>query len=347
MKIGLRVPACRTPQEVAALAGNADAGKIDHVWVPDSQLLWRDAWITLGIAAAQTTSIALGTSVTNPKTRHPTVTASAASTLDELSGGRFVLGLGTGDSAVRVMGEKPATIQEMRDAITLLRALWRGEEVVQGGAVVHLNGATGREIPIHLAASGPKMLQLAGEVADGVILHTGVAADTIDWAMENLRAGARRRAQKRGNLEVSVVLYAYIGSNTRVAHEHARPAAAVYALRHWARLYGTEPRPSGAPNFGLYPDLNHAEDWGAAKAATRWVSDDLIRQFFEQHCIIGTAEDALRRIEDLQGRGITNLHLRGFDSYELPDELCDSLVSQVIPAFSGEHTPVTGLRSGD
>ena len=166
MKFGLRVPPCASPQEVAATIVRAEADGFDYAWVPDSQLLWRDVWVTMGTVGAQTSRIVLGTNVTNPVTRHVTVTASAAAAMDELTGGRFVLGIGSGDSSVRVMGWKPAKMAAMRDYIDLLRPLWRGEDVAPYGSRFHLKGATGRHVPVYVSATGPKMLQFAGAVAD-------------------------------------------------------------------------------------------------------------------------------------------------------------------------------------
>src|SRR5215211_8209236 len=104
MKFGLRVPVCETPSTVVDLIVRAERGGFDYIWLPDTQLLNREVWVTLGMAAAQTTQTVLGTNVTNPLTRHVSVTASAAATTHEASDGRFILGIGSGESSVRVMG---------------------------------------------------------------------------------------------------------------------------------------------------------------------------------------------------------------------------------------------------
>ena len=99
------------------------------MWLGDSQLIWRELYVLLGAAAQATTRVVLGTGVTNPITRLPAVTASAIVTLQELSSGRVILGVGTGDSSVRTMGMKPSTVAELEQFVTQVRALCRGEAV--------------------------------------------------------------------------------------------------------------------------------------------------------------------------------------------------------------------------
>ena len=146
MRFGLRIPACRSPREVADLVVRAEAGGFDYAWLPDSQLLAHDVWVTLGVLADRTSKIVLGTNVTNPITRHPTVTAGAAATLDEQSNGRFVLGIGSGDSSVRVMGWKTARMARLREAVELMRSLWEGERVAPYGTPFRLMTAPVRRV---------------------------------------------------------------------------------------------------------------------------------------------------------------------------------------------------------
>ena len=194
MRFGLRVPACESADRVADLIARAERGGFDYAWVPDTQLLNREVWVTLGVAAARTTRIVLGTNVTNPLTRHATVTASAAATMDELTGGRFILGIGTGESSVRVMGWKTARLAQVREYIELMRPLWEGRWVAPDGPSFHLKHATGRRVPIYIAASRPKLLQMAGEIADGVIKVTGISKAALEYGLANIEIGATRSA---------------------------------------------------------------------------------------------------------------------------------------------------------
>src|SRR4051794_37666954 len=163
----------------------------DAVWIGDSQLLWREAYVLLGAAAALTSRVRLGISVTNPVTRHPTVTASAALTLQEASGGRAVLGVGVGSTAVRTLGQQPVSRAALARWGAQLRALWSGEAVPADDGAWRLTfGAADRAVPIVVAGRGPKMLQLAGEIGDGAILTGCGRANAMARGMqESVQAG--------------------------------------------------------------------------------------------------------------------------------------------------------------
>ena len=147
----------------------------DSVWMGDSQLIWREAYVLLGAAAVATSRVALGIAVTNPVTRHPSVTASALATLQELSAGRAILGVGVGNTALRTIGREPVTRAELARFVQVVRSLWEGQPVHGPTGDMRLTfGGRGPRPPIVVGASGPKMLRLAGQVGDGVIV-TGQA----------------------------------------------------------------------------------------------------------------------------------------------------------------------------
>ena len=334
MKFGLRVPACESPNEVADLIVRAERGGFDYAWMPDTQLLNRDLWITLGAAATRTSRIALGPNVTNPVTRHPTVTASAAVTLDELSAGRCVLGIGSGESSVHVMGRKAATLAELRESVELMRKLWEGRWVAPHGPSFHLQYASGRRVPVYIAASRPRMLQLAGEVADGVIMVTGISEEALDYGFTNIEIGACRAGRRPEDLDIAVGAYCHFGPDRRAAAKQARPFAALYALRYRGteRDFGVA-IPDGFGISSLYPDLLHAEDWDRAIEITDWVPNTALEAFADEWCLLGSGEQAVEKIRRLESYGVNNLYLRGFYTYDLPTDTCETLVDQVIPHF--------------
>lgn len=342
MKFGLRIPACDDPRVVSDLIERAERGGFDIVWVPDTQLLNRDVWVTLGVAAARTSRIVLGVNVTNPLTRHATVTASAAATLDELSDGRFVLGIGTGESSVRPLGWKVARLAQVRECVELMRPLWRGEWVERDGKRYHLNGALGREVPVLLAGSRPRMLQLGGEIGDGVIMVTGISKESLEYGFRNIEIGAKESGRRLEDLDVAVGVYCYVTNDRRAVLDRARPYAALYAIRYRGseRDFGID-IPEGFGVASTYPDLLHAEDWDAAVEATSWVPDHVLDAFAAEFCIIGTGDEVAARIRELESYGVRNLYIRGYYTYDLPTDVCDTFVSEVIPRFRG-GTPTAG-----
>ncbi|MDQ6692729.1 MAG: LLM class flavin-dependent oxidoreductase, partial [Candidatus Dormibacteraeota bacterium] len=166
-------------QQLVAAAQLCERAGFDSFWVADQRFM-RDAFISLAMIAAHTERLQLGTRVTDPYIRHPALTAIAAATLDEASNGRAILGMGAGGSGFSQLGlsrDRPALA--LREAIHLIRMLWSGAEVEYQGTSVQwgkgeIEFPVRANIPIVIAARGPKLLELAGEVADGVIVATGV-----------------------------------------------------------------------------------------------------------------------------------------------------------------------------
>lgn len=336
MEIGLRIPGCAPGDEVADAVAAAERAGFAVAWLPDSQLLWRDVWITAALAAERTSDIVLGTNVTNPLTRHPTVTASAAATLHEVAGpGRVIVGLGSGDSSVRVMGRRTARLAELREAVDVMRQLWRGELVdFAGAAEARLHAPPGEELPVWIAAGGPRMLELAGEIGDGVITVAGITEAALERTRSRIATGAERAG--RDGLPIATGLFVHVTDDRSEGMRLARPYAAVYAIRYRDDLEADGIRidpPDPAPR--VYPDLGHAEDWEHAVEVSGWVPDEALERFCDAYCLIGTPEELTSRCRELAGRGIGHLYVRGYSSYELPHELCAAFGDTVIPALAG------------
>lgn len=149
----------------------AEENGFSHAWLWDSHVLWQEVYPIFTLMAAGTSDIHIGTCVTNPVTRDPTVTASALATLNEISGGRMEMGIGRGDSAQRVLGRGPVTVAALERACGIIRDLAEGREVDLDGTPVQLKWSEGHRLPVWVAAYGPMALRCAGRVADGVILQ--------------------------------------------------------------------------------------------------------------------------------------------------------------------------------
>jgi 5,10-methylenetetrahydromethanopterin reductase len=230
-RLGLALWGTEPAASLAAHARLAEELGFDSVWVIDSQLLCREVYITLAAIAAATTRIKFGTGVTQPVTRHVSVTASAMATLQEMSGGRALLGIGLGFSSLGTIGLGKARIATMERHIADVRALLRGE------AVMFENDVAGRmgwlagpvPIPVHIAASGPRMTRTAGRVADGAILLQGVDPAFVARGVANVAVGAREAGKLPAAVEVScwtpVGLHA--DHDSALAQVRARAAAAI------------------------------------------------------------------------------------------------------------------------
>ena len=206
---------------VRAAVAAEDLG-CSRVWIPDEGLAARECWVTLGAVAAATSSVEVGTGITNAYTRHPGMTAAAVATLDEVSGGRAALGIGAGGALTltALAIERRAPITAMRELVTRSRALWSGEIVDGDGVTGGFRRARldfGRpDIPIWVAGRGPRVMRLAGELADGFIMSF-VHKELIGEHVAAIRSTADDHGRSHPQL-----CYMTILATTEVARQAAR-----------------------------------------------------------------------------------------------------------------------------
>ena len=189
-------------QKMIHLAKVSEAVGFSHVWVGDSHLIWREAYINMAAMALNTTKVKLGTGVTNPLTRHPSVVASGYATLEEYAPGRMIVGIGLGDSSVETMGMKPSTLAAFEASLQQMRELFAGKEAELPTGRIHLLHPCKGKVPIYIAASGPKMLELSGRIADGIIILVGVADEYIAHAKEKIAVGAQAAGRKLNDINL-------------------------------------------------------------------------------------------------------------------------------------------------
>lgn len=333
-RVGIRIPPCDRVDRLADTARRAEELGFDQVWFPDSQLLWRDVFTVLTAAALATERIGLGSAVTNLATRHPAVVASAARSVAELARGRFTLGLGVGNSSVGPIGLRPSTGAELRDGVATLRALLGGHEWDFNGVRSRLRDPD-PDVPIHVAASGPRNLRLAGEIADGVILLSGVSPKTLAGATARVREGAEAAGRAVQAIPLTVSAYCAVTDDVEAEARLLKPICASIAQNGGApflALAGIE-LDVPAKVAGVYPDLVHAEDWNAAvEICSQWVSDEAALRFAQEFCLFGTAEEIAERLGALRADGVTQVFLQHVGSYDLPTELIERIGSAVLPA---------------
>lgn len=160
------------------------------IGVGDSPAAWHELYVSLAVAGMETTSAAVTTMVTTPYLRHPTVTASAISAVDELTGGRARLAIGSGGSAMGSIGRnRGANVSDLREYVVAVRALLHGDAPEFAGTTA-ARLVQARPIPVYMGADGPKALRLAGEVADGVVIGVGMSLDIVEGKIHAVRAAA-------------------------------------------------------------------------------------------------------------------------------------------------------------
>lgn len=330
MRISLRVPPCRRADDVAALAVRAEREGIWSMFFPDSQLLWRDVFTTMALSADRTSQVGLATGVANLVTRHPTVIASAIRTVQEIAGDRVRLGLGAGSSSVRPLGLGLASNDDIERAVGQIRALTCGMVATVGERRVQLRDPAGPP-PILLAATGPRRLELAGRIADGVIIHNGTTTSSVGSALDAVARGAESGGRSLGDLQVVVTGVILVTDNLRRDARLLKPICCTVAQDGGGaalRAAGIEVReaapvvPGSADDGGVYPDLKHADDWElAVLSCDDRLSDDEALAFAEQFCFAGTPAQIQRQVDVLAASGVTEVLFQGLSSYELPDAL--------------------------
>jgi 5,10-methylenetetrahydromethanopterin reductase len=279
-----------------------------NVWFGDSQNIWRESSVTMGAAAVGTERVVLGTGVTNAVTRHRSLLASTWASLAEFTGGRVALGIGTGDSSLRTMGLKPLTLAQLETAVAELRALLRGESVREpdSGAEFHLNYLTGPvDVPIYIAASAPRILRLAGRIADGVIVLVGTATEFVTAALATIEQGARESGRRLTDLHI--VLW----TPTAIAEDpvRARDLTRAHVARVCIRPLPAEVDPSlrsAIDRIRDSYDYYHHMDTAAGHADI--VPDPLVDLF----ALAGTPDQCLDRLAELAELGIDQVSIVPF-----------------------------------
>jgi len=188
-------------------AALAESKGFTHAWFGDSQMVWADVYQCMALGASKTTTIKLGTNVTNPSSRIAPVTAGNFATLNVLAPGRVIMGIGTGNTSRRTLGMPAAKLAELRTHVEVCRGLLSGATVpYQEGErrrmIRFLNPDSGfinlkHPIPIYVAASGPKTLELAGEIGNGVILFGTVGDSLLEYSLGHIGRGDERAGKRR------------------------------------------------------------------------------------------------------------------------------------------------------
>ena len=301
------------PEDVTAFgdlcAAAEDAG-FGFLGVGDSQSIFGDVYVALTLAAQRTRNLRLGPMVTNPVSRHLVVTASAISSVDQVSDGRAVLGLGSGDSALYTVGAPPATLAGLEDALVTLRSLLAGEAVERAPGQRWQVAKAGRALPLYLSAEGPRTLRLAGRLADGVVVGLGLTPDVVGLALRYLGEGAAEAGRRVEDIDVWWLVKANLGPVDDI--KMAIAASANHAFRFTLAGKGL-PREQWEAVQGLqaaYRASHHEVRDGANAALTdRFGLTDALAERF---ALWGEPDDVLRRIERAHAAGANQLLLTGF-----------------------------------
>jgi probable F420-dependent oxidoreductase len=329
MEFGFTLKPENDLKRTVELTKRAEANGFTYGWLFDSHVLWREPYVLLTLMAQATTKMRLGTCVTNPATREPSVTASALAVLDELSGGRMDLGIGRGDSARRVLGKPPTTMKTLEEAIAVIRDLVEGRSVTFEGTELVLPWSGKWKLPVWVAGYGPMALAMTGRVADGLILQLA-DPDLVRWFVSQLRQAEVAAGRPAGSIKVQAAAPAHVGP-----HELGRgrtrwfPALVSNHVVDLVNKYPREQLPEALTGYATnregYDYLHHAEV-GSSNAA--FVGDDVTDRF----CVLGEPAEHVAKLQELAAAGVDqfNFYLMNGDE----EEQLDRYGRDIIPALT-------------
>ena len=327
MEFGFTIKPDHSIERTVALARQAEAAGFSHGWLFDSHVIWRDPYPLLTLIAQATTTMRLGTCVTNPATREPSVTASSLAVLQELSGGRFDLGIGRGDSAIRVLGKAPTTMAMLEEAVHVIRALAEGRPIEYEGATLQLTWSAGHRLPVWIAGYGPVALKMTGRIADGAMLQIA-DPDLVRWFADQVRASAREAGRDPDAVRIMSAAPAHVG-DLADGRDRIRwfPALVGNHVVDLVNKYQGE-LPEGLTRYVRgregYDYLHHAEV-GSANAA--FVTDEVVDRFG----IVGDAAAHIAKLRVLAEAGVDQFNFYLMNGNE--EEQLEIYGREVIPAL--------------
>jgi probable F420-dependent oxidoreductase len=334
VQFGFTLKPDHTIERTLALARQAEAAGFSHGWLFDSHVLWRDPYPLLTLMAGATETLRLGTCVTNPATREPSVTASALAVLDELSGGRMDLGIGRGDSARRVLGKPPTTMATLEEAINVIRDLVEGRTVTYEGTELQLPWTGRWKLPVWVAGYGPMALAMTGRVADGVILQLA-DPDLVRWLVGQVRAAEEAAGRPGGSVKVQAAAPAHIG-DLADCRERTRWFPALVS-NHVVDLVNKYPRDQLPDALTGYVtdrsgyDYHHHAEVGSSNAT--FVGDEVTDRF----CVLGSVEEHIAKLHALAEAGVDqfNVYLMNGDE----EAILETYGREIVPAMREVGVP--------
>ncbi len=320
-------------QRVIDLAKQAEALGFGYVWTFDSHVLWEEPFVIYSRILAETDRLIVGPLVTNPGTRDWTVLASLFATLDEMSGGRTICGMGRGDSALRYIGRKPTRLATMSEAMKVIKGLVAGDEVDYKGTPVRIPWLDGGwDLPMWVAGYGPKALDLIGREADGFVLQLA-DPKILEWTVETVKTAASDAGRDPDELTIAVVAPAYVGDDLAAQCEELRWFGGMVGnhVADLAARYGDEGTiPSDLLEYiAARESYDYSHHGKSGNPTTDFVTDEIVERF----CILGPVDHHVDKIRQLEQLGADHVSL--YLMHDHVEGTMEAYGQTVIPAING------------
>ena len=317
---------------VVDLARRAETLGFAYGWTFDSHVLWQEPFVVYSQILAATNRMTVGPMVTNPGTRHPTVTASLFATLNDMFGNRTVCGIGRGDSALRVLGGRPTSLAELARSMEVIKDLAEGGTADCDGTDLRLGWSRGGRLEVWMAAYGPKALELCGAKADGFILQLAdpqIAA----WTIGAVRRAAAAAGRDPDDLYICVSAPAYVGDDLARQRDQCRWFGGMVG-NHVADLverYGDtgEAVPRALTDYiEGRQGYDYADHGRAGNIHTDFVPDEVIDRF----CLLGAEDAHIGRLRELRDLGVDQFAV--YLMHDQKDETLNAYGQRIIPAVN-------------
>jgi probable F420-dependent oxidoreductase len=331
MEFGVVLQTNPPASRVVEMMKQAEDAGFSYGWTWDSHVLWQEPFVIYSKVLAATSRLTVGPMVTNPGTRDWSVIASLFATLNDMYGNRTVCGIGRGDSARRVIGQKPMTLATLSDAMTVIKGLAEGRSVSLHGQEIAIPWVRDGKLEIWMAAYGPRALQLTGEQADGFILQTA-DPDIARWTIGAVRSAAVAAGRDPSAITICVAAPAYVGTDLPHQRDQLRWFGGMVG-NHVADLvgrYGTSgPVPHELTDYiAGRQGYDYAHHGKSDNPMVDFVPDYIVDRF----CLVGPAEQHIDRLRELASIGADQ-----FAVYLMHDEEEKTLAAyrdEIIPALS-------------
>lgn len=317
LTLGFSIRGVEPIPKLADLARQAEEAGFDQIWTADSHGIFKELYVTLTAMALRTRRVTLGPIATSNRTRHPTVTAAAVAGLDEVSGGRAILGFSIGGSAHRAIGAGQSRVQDCEDSIELMRKFWSGDRVAPGAPPFRYPC---RRIPVYFTGSGPRVLNMAARIADGVIISATAYPPAVRKKVELIREATRAAGRNPSGIKIGCEVHCCISEDSQTARRLAKPLAVHLGVTQpeLFQLAGLDiDRNQFHSAHSSQIDLMHSSRWERAMEASDFVTDEMVETFF----VVGTAAECLGKLQALAAEDLDHVILRPFLSFQDPSRM--------------------------
>lgn len=369
MQVDIRSVPSQPVAKIVEFAQKCEEAGLSGCGFNDSQNIFRDTYVVMATVLANTKRLRVHPALTCPGPRHTSIVASSAKTVQEFGPDRFELWLGRGNTAMTAVGMSRLTIKEMRDAVTKIKRYMAGEWDVytplKGTAEhVRMHHGGGLPVPVYIAAGGPIMQRMAGELADGVLMSVLLTKEGLAQGRARIAEGAARVKRNPSEVHEVIQMRCLIRPTKREAVRAWSPnLLSILAgpnTEKWLQeraiqynIASLKPKFRAAEHemHNLYPDAHHAQDWPAAEKLAEAIPYELQEAMGDTMAVLGDPDQVTRRILELESWGVNHIYLYPVETFRFPEPEVKAFREVVGPALKKAGTqkasqPKQAARAG-